>query len=121
MNPGETMRGVIQWLRSPADQPNTRGMNLLLVFGVIASCAGALVSTAHQDNALAAQTEERAYDICVQRVDGRADIRSVFIDFYDFIEDLRGPSAEVTELREHLDELLPPLDVQSVCGEDPTL
>lgn len=34
-------------------------------------------------------------------------VRLAFTDLYDFIEELRGPSAELTEVRARLDRVLP--------------
>src|SRR5688500_14538996 len=98
-----------RWLKSPPKEPNSRGTTILM-WGLIAgTCAFVIAEDREADDRDKRETEEinarlalqvldRAHDICIQRVQGRDDVRAVFIDLYNFVGEIGVEPKEVEEL-----------------------
>jgi hypothetical protein len=124
IHPIKRIKKINRWLRTPPDEPNSRGTTLLM-WALVAGTSTFVVidnqvSNDRQAKRLAEQVVDRSFDLCIQRVEGRADVRAVFIDLYGFVDEINPSSREATaELRIRLNELLPSLNRKD-CGNDPT-
>lgn len=81
----------------------------------------ALESQSRADAAAIAEVSERAYVVCVARVEGRSDQRKQWISFYDALTVLYRNNPKVVDLisnhlKSQLDVNLPELDVNEACS-----
>lgn len=88
IHPMERARKIGQWLATPPDEPNPRGVTLLMWALIVAACGGVIWG----DNERAQETRRDA--VCTVEV--------ALGDLYDFVEELRGPSADLDKARVRL-------------------
>ncbi len=96
------------WLGVPVK--TSRGATIAGWALITGTAFGALWGSANLNAQIADSADERTYQLCVQRAEGRNAVRAIFFDLYDFV-DPEGEDPEVNELRHRLDELLPALSV----------
>ena len=96
IHPIQRTQKIYQWLKAPPINPNPRGTTILMWLMIAGTCVLVIRADADDDE------KARHEAVCV--------VRLALSDFYDFIEEVRGPSIELSQLRMRLDNILPDED-----------